>query len=254
MHGTQRVTTPVTDYVPDPSAEAMVGDVVLSLVQSCGIFGQDAYAIRTEFAELYKRASSTQERIAVLLSVVDRCGDARHPFAYLSVPLTTGRAYIELRARRAKTGTNNADEFQAERRRTVEHNRRRAHEAAKFLRTNVRGMVIDPSRLVDVPGWEQRDYHMFWTTVIDRFAEEVFFLDGWQYSVGCTIEFSTAVKLGLPTLTIEFITLNPATGQQLVHDAVQEYAQIGLDPKPLCDALSIDKLGTTQPHPTSDAD
>jgi hypothetical protein len=254
MHDTQRVTTPVTDYVPDPSAEAVHGDVVLSLVQSCGIFGQVAYDLRTEFAELYKRASSTQERTDVLLSVVDRCGDARHPFTYLSVPLTTGRAYIELRARHAKTGANDAEEFQAERKRTVEHNRRRAHEAAKRLRAKVRGMVIDPSRLVDVPGWEQRDYHMFWITVIDRFAEEVFFLDGWQYSVGCTIEFSTAVKLGLPTLTIEFAALNPATGQQLVHDAVQEYTQIGLDPRPLCDALSIGKLDSTQPLPKSGGD
>jgi hypothetical protein len=249
-----RKVTPVTDYVPGRSAEAMHGDVVMSLAQGCGIFGQDAYDISTEFAKRYERASSNQERIDVLLSVVGRCGDARHPFAYLSVPLTTGRAYIELRARRAQTGADDADEFQAERRRTVEHNRRRAHEAAKRLRANVRGMVIDPSRLVDVPGWEQQDYHLFWTSVIDRFAEEVFFLDGWQYSVGCTIEFSTAVKLGLPTLTIESTELNPATGRQLVHDAVQEYAQIGLDPKPLRDALSIGKVDTTQPHSKSDGD
>jgi hypothetical protein len=230
----------MTDYAPDPSSAATDGDVVLSLVQSCGVAGQDAHAISTEFAGPYGRAGSKQELIDVLLSVVRRCGDARHPFAYLSVPLTTGRAYIELRARKAKTGELDAGEFQAERRRTVEHNRRRAYEAAKRLRANVRGMVIDPSRMIDVPGWEQRDYHRFWTSVIDQFAEEVFFLDGWQYSVGCTIEFSTAIKLGLPTLTTEFGGLNASIGRQLVYAAVQEYAEIGLDSKPLRDAFSID--------------
>lgn len=233
----------MTDYAPDPSAAATGGDVVLSLVQSCGITGQDAHAISTEFARPYSRASSKQEVINVLLSVVRRCGDARRPFAYLSVPLTTGRAYIELRARKAKTGEGDAGEFQAERRRTVENNRRRAHEAAKRLRSSVRGMVIDPSRMIDVPGWEQPDYHAFWTSVIDSFAQEVFFLDGWQYSVGCTIEFSVAVKLGLPTLTTEFGTLNAAIGRELVHAAIQEYAKLGLDPKPLYDAFSVNGDG-----------
>jgi hypothetical protein len=249
----RRETKAVTDYAPDPSSVSTHGDVVQSLVYSCGVVGRDAYAVSTEFAEPYERASSKQERSEVLLSVVQRCADAQHPFAYLSVPLTTGRAYIELRARTARTGEDHAGEFQTERKRTVEQNRKRAHEAAKRLRANVHGMVIDPSRMIDVPGWEQRDYHAFWINVIDRFAEEVFFLDGWQYSVGCTIEFSTAVKLGLPTLTTEFTTLDPAMGQQLVHAALQEYAEIGLDPNPLREALSIGSADNT-PHSRSNGD
>jgi hypothetical protein len=234
-----RGTTTVTDYAPDPSTETPHGDVVLSLVQSCGVVGADASRVRDEFAERYERAASKQENIEVLLSVVGRCVDERHPFAYLSVPLTTGRAYMELRARYAAMGNECDEEFQAERERTIAENRGRAHEAAERLRANLPGMIIDPSRFTDVQGWEQKDYHAFWAKVIGQYAEEVFFLDGWQYSVGCTIEFSEAVKLGLPTLTTELAALNAATGRQLVHAAVNEYIEVGLDHEPLRDALSI---------------
>jgi hypothetical protein len=75
-------------------------------------------------------------------------------------------------------------------------------------------MVIDPSRLADVPGWEQADYHAFWTKVIDQHADKVIFLDGWQYSDGCTIEFAKAVQLGLPRLTEYLMPLNVAAGSQ----------------------------------------
>jgi hypothetical protein len=225
--------------MPDPSAETIHGDVLLSLAQCCGIVGQDADIVRAEFADRFERARTKQEGIDVLLSVVGRCLDARHPFAYLSVPLTTGRAYIELRARQASTGVEDADRIRAQRQRTMADNRKRAHEAAERLRARLAGMIIDPSRFVDVVGWEQPDYHMFWTDVIHRYAEEVLFLDGWQYSEGCTIEFSTAVKLGLPTKTADLARLNAATGRQLVHDALREYSEIGLDPQPLRDALSI---------------
>jgi len=250
----RRVTTSVTDYVPDPAAATKHGEVVFSLVHSCGIVGQDAYDISAEFTEPFERASSKYDATEVLLSVVARCGDARHPFAYLSVPLTTGRAYIEQRARYARVGVDDAKEIQAERRRTVSSNRSRAYEAAKRLRANMRGMVIDPSRFGDVPGWGQSDYHEFWVNVIGRFAEEVFFLDGWQYSVGCTIEFSTAIRLGLPTLTTEFVALNAATGSELVHAAVREYVAFGLDPKPLSDALSIGTADVTRPNSGSTGD
>jgi hypothetical protein len=249
-----RSVTTVTDYMPDPLAEPTHGDVLLSLALSCGVVGRDADIVRAEFADRFERVRTKQECIDVLLSAVGQCVDARHPFAYLSVPLTTGRAYIELQARQASTGVEDADRARAERKRTIADNRKRAYEAAERLRTRLAGMVIDPSRFVDVAGWDQPDYHMFWTNVIERYAEEVFFLDGWQYSVGCTIEFSTAVKLGLPTMTADLTPLDASTGWELVHAAVSEYAKIGLDPKPLSNALSITEADITKSVPRLNGD
>lgn len=249
-----RRVTAVTDYMPDQSSDVMHGDVVLSLAQCCGVAEANAHRITSEFAGPYERSRSSQEAIDVLLAVIGRCADARHPFSYLSVPLTTGRAYIELRAREVAAGSHNSAEVKAERQRTVSHNRRRAYETAKRLRAKIVGMVIDPSRFTDVPGWEQPDYHAFWTKVINRYAEEVFFLEGWQYSVGCTIEFSTAVKLGLPTMTTDLAALNALTGLELVRAAVREYVEIGLDPQPLSSALSISERDLVKSRSSSAGD
>ncbi len=210
----------------------------MSLVHSCGITGPNAGHIRSEFAESYRQAHSRTEDTEVLLSVVGRCADNRHPFAYLSVPLTTGRAFIELLARRGGAPVG-PERVRAERNSTVAYNRRRAYEAAARLRAALSGMVIDPSRFADVPGWEQADYHTFWIMVIQQYAERIFFLDGWQYSVGCTIEFGTAVQLGLPMRTDHLGPLDPATGKRLVLAAIDEYAAAGLDAEPLSNALSI---------------
>lgn len=228
----------MTDFAPDPTARGPHRDVVVSLVHSCGITGPDVGNIRSEFAESYRQAHDKAEDTAVLLSVVGRCADNRHPFAYLSVPLTTGRAFIELLAQHDGAPID-PERVRADRSSTVAHNRRRAYEAALRLRATLSGIVIDPSRFADVPGWEQADYHAFWTMVIEQYAETIFFLDGWQYSVGCTIEFGKAVQLGLPILTSHFAPLDVALGRRLVLAAIDEYAAAGLDAEPLRDALSI---------------
>jgi hypothetical protein len=228
----------VTDSAPDPAARGPHRDVVMSLVHSCGITGPDADHIRSEFVEPYRRADSKTQDTEVLLSVVARCADNRHPFAYLSVPLTTGRAFIELLARRDSVPVD-PERVRADRNSAVAHNRRRAYQTAARLRGILPGMVIDPSRFADVPGWEQADYHTFWIMVIEQYAEKIFFLDGWQYSVGCTIEFGTAVQLGLPMQTNHLEPFDAATGKRLVLAAADEYAAAGLDSDPLRAALSI---------------
>jgi hypothetical protein len=61
-------------------------------------------------------------------------------------------------------------------------------------------VVIDPSALDDVPGWTQADYRAFWGEVIERYAAEVIFRDGWSSSRGCAYEFLVAARAGIPTL------------------------------------------------------
>jgi hypothetical protein len=40
-------------------------------------------------------------------------------------------------------------------------------------------------------------YHRFWTIVIQRHARRVIFLDGWEFSLGCVLEFEAADNLAL---------------------------------------------------------
>ena len=201
--------------------------VIRSLIDSCGVVGREADEISSEFAPAPVHELNSAGTTSLLLTLIGRCADERHPFAYLSVPITTGRAHIDQEA------------SQAAREDTIAHNKKRAHLAADRLRRALNGMVIDPSRLLDIPAWRQSDYHAFWVSVIERFAERVFFLDEWQYSVGCTIEFAKAMESGLPTLTENLAPIDAAGGQSLIRAAIDEYDVAGRDSHPLRRSLSM---------------
>jgi hypothetical protein len=98
--------------------------------------------------------------------------------------------------------------------------------------------VIDPSSLIDISGWGQKDYHAFWVGVIDQYAERILFLDGWQYSDGATTEFIAAIRLGLPTFTEHLSPLTVDDGKDLLRVAIEEYESVGLDPKLLRRSLN----------------
>ena len=171
-----------------PPLGRLSGDVLPSLVAGCGVVGGEAADIVARFAESVPREPSTSQAADLLLALVGLCADSKHPFVYLSVPITTGRAYLEWYAENGR-GPAGASRSQDARKVARSDNERRAHAAADRLRIILAGTVIDPSRLVDVPGWAQANYQAFWLSVLDKYAENVYFLDGWHYSVGCTTEF-----------------------------------------------------------------
>ena len=202
---------------------------LLSVFASCGVEGEDAEQVVRQIAPRAIRTADRADRwpeYEVLLEVVGLCTDDRHPFSYLSVPITTGRAYLEYHA-----GAGQGAEGSASHGRKLARtdNERRAIAAAQRLRGKLPGTVIDPSR-VAISDWEQDDYHIFWVEVIKRYSETVYFLDGWQYSDGCAIEFATAVQLGLPALTEHMKPLDPSDGRALLRSAIAEYVSVGLDP------------------------
>jgi len=91
--------------------------------------------------------------------------------------------------------------------------------------------------LIDIDSWQQSDYHAFWLKVIDKYADRLVFVDGWQYSVGCTIEFAEAVRVHLPTLTEHCERFDVDSGLRLVRTALQEYTAARVDAIPLRRAL-----------------
>lgn len=210
--------------IPSVQREDPGGEVVLSMINSCGIVGPEAARISAEFTPVPIHELDSSGTISLLLKLIRRCADGMHPFSYLSVPITTGRAHIDQ---------------ESDRESTIEYNKRRAHLAADRLRHTLKGMVIDPSRLLDIPAWRQSDYHAFWVKVIEEFAERVYFLDGWQYSVGCTIEFATTQALGLPALTERLAPIGIPDGEALISAAIDEYEDKGRDPGLLRRSLSL---------------
>jgi hypothetical protein len=161
--------------------------------------------IRT-FPEPSRRAEIAS-LVAMLASVVpDRSA------VYVAAPITSGRRFVDWLARRdagIKIGT---PAYESEHRRhVVVPNLAAAAAEVSRLRSRLAGVVIDPTA-VEFNGWEQPDYHSLWQTVIERYAGMVVFLKGWEYSVGCSCEFLTALRTGATTLAADLTPLSCSQG------------------------------------------
>src|SRR4051794_16481374 len=93
---------------------------------------------------------------------------------YVSSPLTTGARAFEWHRNHAAARSFAED--------VIEPNREEAAAFARGLRQATARVVIDPTAMGDLPGWEQRDFRYFWGRVIVGYCSEVVFRDGWQFS------------------------------------------------------------------------
>jgi hypothetical protein len=155
--------------------------------------------------------------IAVLMEGLASVIESRTA-TYVSSPLTTGRTASEWHRRNGRRAPADDDGF---RRDVIEPNRMAAAAYVRELR-KTRGVVIDPTAMGDLPGWTQPDYRFFWGRVIELYANEVVFRDGWQHSSGCAYEFFVALRSGASTLHGDLTPLSLEDGQKLVRAAVEE--------------------------------
>ncbi len=163
--------------------------------------------------------SEREGEIGAMLNVLSTAVEGRAA-VYMSAPITSGRRYS---AWRVSLGGGAPEPGQEElRREVIEHNRAHAARVAQWLRSSCGATLVDPTRLEDLPGWTQDDYRTFWALVVERFACRVFFLDDWQYSNGCSYEFLTAWRCGVPTFDERECPLSLAEGMRLVGTAVAE--------------------------------
>jgi hypothetical protein len=130
---------------------------------------------------------------------------------YFSTPMTNGLRLIKWRSQNShiKPGTPEYEERFA--REVLAPNCQEGQRIAQQLRDATGDYVIDPS-CFDVKGWSQEDYLSFWCCVIEKYAKEVRFNEGWEYSNGCTREFLAAQRAGIPTkdLAGKIISLSEA--------------------------------------------
>ncbi len=116
-----------------------------------------------------------------------RCilGSDRHAI-YVSGPITTGLRFIA--AREVGAGSDGGEILRA--------NIADIFESADRLRRETGRAIIEPGSLT-VPSWSQDDYLALWTELIERHISEVRFLDGWDASIGCALEYERAAEHGI---------------------------------------------------------
>lgn len=155
--------------------------------------------------------------IGMLLSV------GAHDVTYLSTPITSGRAYLQLEELHI-SGVERKQSIDDIRTEHID----RAAAIAKQLRTAYR-YVINPAEMPDIDGWTQFDYIALWLAVIDRFVKTAYFIDEWNYSRGCSQEFLACQRGAIPTLDERGKLISVERGLALVEEAVVGYDGVGLD-------------------------
>jgi len=139
---------------------------------------------------------TTHEReIELLLNVLGSVVSDRSA-AYVSTPITSGRRFAKWSSGRdLDVDISQPETYQEFLREVLEPNSQHARQIIRRLRSLLRKVLIDPTALKDIEGWTQDDYRVLWAGVIEQYTDTVFFLDGWQYSNGCTYEFLVANRL-----------------------------------------------------------
>lgn len=130
--------------------------------------------------------------------------------AYVSGPITTGLRWI----RALEAGTDAG-------RPVIEANCETIRVAARQLRSQTAEPVLEPASL-HVDGWSQEDYLTLWMTLIERHASRVAFVEGWSYSIGCSLEFERAVAHNIATQTLDGQPICRQGGASLIRQAAAD--------------------------------
>lgn len=167
----------------------------------------------------------------LLVSVFDS-GIALRSALYCSAPVSSGQRYLQW-LRDGDHGIRDVDHamdsFGAEHTGlVVQPNIQHAKEVVERMRATYAIPVIDPSAVASIKSWRQADWLEFWERVVARFAIAVVFVDGWQFSFGCTHEFLFARRQGLPTFDERGAPLVPAIGILLIEQAIEESSATGV--------------------------
>jgi hypothetical protein len=141
--------------------------------------------------------SATVEEQRDLIFQAWRCilGAERHAI-YVSGPITTGQRLID--AREAGAGQDGCCVLRANIAEIIESADRLRHETGRT--------VIEPGSLT-IRTWTQDDYLALWTNLIERHIAEVRFLDGWDTSIGCALEYEQAARHGVDRCTLDGVPI-----------------------------------------------
>lgn len=164
---------------------------------------------------------------------------------YFSTPMTNGPRLLELHRNNSHILKNGQDYHRLFRELVLRPNCEEGRKIAENIRDSRSDLVLDPS-CFDIEGWSQEDYLELWCNVIIRYAKEVQFNTGWQYSNGCVTEFLTAKQHSIPTFDLDGQYIQTKQAIQNVQGALSELADLGIDVSKI--QTSYQKL---QQHETS---
>jgi hypothetical protein len=146
---------------------------------------------------------------------------------YVSVPITSGRRFLEWYKTRGAQLEPNSREWRDELLQSViRPNSEAVASRVAELRKLAGTVLINPAAF-NRPDWTQDDYRYFWGYVIERFVNKVVFFDGWQFSSGCGYEFLNCIRSGIAAFAEDGAQLDRDEGCKLIEAAIAEMRAVG---------------------------
>jgi hypothetical protein len=71
--------------------------------------------------------------------------------------------------------------------------------------------------------WSQNEFYDFWDKVIKEIVNEIVFMDGWEYSVGCCCELLSAINYGKKIYTQDLQPLSVTHAINLLNKSIDVY-------------------------------
>ncbi|MGH9957030.1 MAG: hypothetical protein ACREBC_07855 [Pyrinomonadaceae bacterium] len=184
--------------------------------------------MRNSFPPSTTHTREVEALLNILASViVDRTA------VYVSVPITSGRRLADwLTSRNLEFDPSHPETYAEFQREVLSPNYEHAQKTIGGLRKQFAAVVVDPTALKDIDGWVQDDYRYLWGRVIELYTRTVVFIDGWQYSNGCSYEFlvsqecSDGERRFVLNEQLEPLTLK--TGLSLIQSAIAELRQANI--------------------------
>lgn len=145
---------------------------------------------------------------------------------YVSTPINTGERYINWYVKVGKNIKVNGNEFIEQRNRSViQPNIENAKKCVENIRYKTSKIVIDPSTLEnDILNWCQNDFYEFWDKVIKNLVQEIVFLDGWEYSLGCCIELLSAIENNVDIFSQDMRRMSIADAVLKLKKSINKYS------------------------------
>ncbi len=157
---------------------------------------------------------------AVALSTIRAViGDVRHQ--YLSGPITGGRRFLDWHESTGRKVPED-DYRNAKDQAVVKKNIEDVQLAAKRERDSYRNTIEPGSFEAEFKHWGQDDFLRFWEKVIRDHSSQVIFMDGWEFSSGCAVEFLCARNHNRPTFDIRGGQLTDVAALALLDHALAE--------------------------------
>ena len=184
---------------------------------------------RDPITEMFARSLSVDARERLrAFRPNENHGQPDNLVVYVSTPITTGPRLLEwLAANRKQAASDGTAEIVREE--VIAENLIHLGPVRDRVRAqSPASQLIDPTEF-NVPDWSQWEYHRFWVEVLNLFVDKVVFADGWELSTGCTIEYATGLRAGIPMEDARGRTITPTAAARRLRDAAEVLAAAGRD-------------------------